>query len=449
MIITRMHLPRRTVLRGLGATLALPLLDSMVPAFTAVARTAAAPVRRFGVFYVPNGMSMAYWYPKGLAEGPLAELPPTLHSLNELKERVLLCGGLASEAARYLRGGDHIKSSGTFLTGMPFRDTGGADVFAAVSMDQIAAKELGKETQLTSLELGIEDPGELGSCDGGLSCAYTNTIAWRTATTPLPTENDPRAVFERLFGTTGTTDRAARLDRMKKDRSILDFVGAQAERLWNGIGPQDRIKISEYFDSVRDIERRIQMAEGQNTRELPLVNQAIGVPANYAEHAKLMMDLLALAYQTDLTRISTFMLAREVSNRPYPEVGVSDSHHPVSHHQDEPAKLERLSRINAYHFEQFAHLVKKLAATPEGDGTMLDHTVFLYGTGISDSNTHFHDDLPIALVAGQATGIKTGSYVRYPKQPLTNLHLMILERLGVPVEKLGDSTGKLQGLTSL
>jgi hypothetical protein len=449
MFITRMHLPRRTVLRGLGAALALPLLDSMVPAFTALAKTAAAPVRRFGVFYVPNGMSMPYWYPKGLVEGPLSELPPTLQSLNELKDRVLLCGGLATEAAKLLRGGDHIKSSGTFLTGTPFKDTGGADVLAAISMDQIAARELGRETQITSLELGIEDPGELGSCDGGLSCAYTNTIAWRTPTTPLPTENDPRAVFERLFGTSGTTDRAARLDRMKKDRTILDFVGAEAARLSKLIGPQDRIKIAQYFDAIRDVERRIQMAEEQNTRELPVVEQAIGVPTNYADHARLMMDLLALAYQTDLTRISTFMLGREVSNRAYPEVGVSDSHHPVSHHQDEPTKLERLSRINDYHVQQCAHLVKKLAATPEGDGTMLDHTVFLYGTGISDSNTHFHDDLPIALIAGKASGIRTGAYVRYPKQPLTNLHLMILEKLGVPLEKLGDSTGKIAGLTTL
>ena len=449
MIITKMHLPRRTVLRGLGATLALPLLDGMVPALTALSKTAAAPVRRFGVFYVPNGMSMPYWFPK--TEGPLKELPPTLRSLAELKDRVLLCGGLADEPANLVKGGgDHARSAGTFLTGVPFKITAGADVFASVSMDQIAAQELAKETQLASIELGIESNAMLGACDGGASCAYTNTIAWRTPTTPLPIENDPRAVFERLFGTTGSTDPKARLARMKRDRSILDFVGVEVGSLERVIGPRDRTKLTEYLDSVRDIERRIQMAEQQNSRELPVVDQPVGVPTDYAEHAKLMMDLLALAYQTDMTRISTFMLAREVSGHAYPEIGVSDSHHPLSHHQDEPAKLERLHKINEYHFQQFAYLVKKLAAMPEGDGTMLDYSLFLYGTGISDSNTHFHDDLPIALIGGKAAGIKGGRYIRYPKgTPLANLHLTILDKLGVPVEKLGDSTGKLDRLTDV
>jgi Protein of unknown function (DUF1552) len=447
MIITKMQLPRRTVLRGLGATLALPLLDCMIPALTAQSKTAAAPVRRFGVFYVPNGMSMPYWFPK--TEGPLEKLPATLQSLDELKDRVLLCGGLADEAANLVKGGgDHARSAGTFLTSVPFKITSGADVFASISMDQIAAQELSKKTQLASLELGIESNAMLGACDGGASCAYTNTIAWRTPTTPLPIENDPRAVFERLFGTSGSTDRGARTARMRRDKSILDFVGLEVGSLEKLIGPQDKIKLTEYFDSVRDLERRIQMAEEQNTRELPVVDQPVGVPSDYAEHAKLMMDLLALAYQTDLTRISTFMLAREVSGRAYPEIGVSDSHHPLSHHQDEAAKLERLHKINEYQFRQFAYLVKKLSTMPEGDGMMLDHTLFLYGTGISDSNTHFHDDLPIALVGGKAAGIKGGRYIRYPKgTPLANLHITILENLGVPTEKLGDSTGRLDRLT--
>jgi hypothetical protein len=443
MIITKKQLPRRMVLRGLGATLALPLLDSMVPALTALSKTAAAPVRRFGVFYVPNGMSMGYWFPK--TPGPIHELPPTLRSLAELENRVLLLDGLADEAANLVKGGgDHSRSAGTFLTCVPFKVTTGADVLAAVSMDQIAAQELAKETQLASLELGIESNAMLGSCDGGSSCAYTNTIAWRTPTTPLPTERDPRAVFERLFGTSGSTDRTARLARLRRDRSILDLLGGAVGRLERILGPNDRTKLSEYLDSVRDIERRIQMAEDQSSREIPVVDQPAGIPSNYAEHAKLLMDLLALAYQTDMTRISTFMLAREVSGRAYPEIGVSDSHHPLSHHQDEPAKLERLHQVNEYHFQQFAYLVKKLAATPEGDGTMLDHSLFLYGTGISDSNTHFHDDLPIALIGGQAAGIKGGRYVRYPKgTPLANLHVTVLEMLGVSVEKLGDSTGRL------
>jgi hypothetical protein len=445
-----MKLSRRTVLRGLGATLALPLLDAMVPALTALGKTAAAPVRRFGVFYVPNGMSMPYWFPKTV--GPMSELPATLQSLNELKDRVLLMGGLADEPANLVKGGgDHARSAGTFLTGVPFKFTAGADVFGSVSMDQIAAREMEKETQLASLELGIESNAMIGSCDGGSSCAYTNTIAWRNPTTPLPIENDPRAVFERLFGTSGSTDLSARLARIKRDRSILDFVSDEAAGLGKSIGFRDKIKLTEYFDSVRDIERRIQMAEEQNNRELPVVDQPTGVPSDYAEHAKLMMDLLLLAYQTDMTRISTFMLAREVSAHSYPEIGVSDSHHPLSHHQDEAAKLERLHKINEYHFRQFAYLVKRLAAMPEGDGgTMLDYTLFLYGTGISDSNTHFHDDLPIALIGGKAAGLKGGRYVRHPKgTPLSNLHLTILENLGVPAEKFGESTGKLTTLTNV
>jgi len=448
-IIRKMHLSRRHLLRGLGAALALPVLDSMVPALSALAGTAAAPIKRLGVFYVPNGMSMPYWFPK--TEGPLTAMPPTLKSLEAFRDRVLLCGGLADEPANRVRGGgDHARSAGTFLTGVPFKLTSGADVFGSISMDQIAAKEFAKETQLGSLELGIESNAMLGSCDGGASCAYTNTIAWSNETTPLPIENDPRAVFERLFGTSGSTDRGARLARIQQDRSILDFVNEQISGLQRQIGPTDKIRVTEYLDSVRDVERRIQMAEQQNSRELPVVEQPIGIPSDYAEHARLMMDMLALAYQTDLTRISTFMLAKEVSGRSYPEIGVADSHHPVSHHQDEPAKLERLHKINEYHFRQFAYLVDKLSKLPEGDGTMLDHTLFLYGTGISDSNTHFHDDLPIALVGGKAAGIRGGRYIRYPKgTPLTNLHVTILGNMGVAVDKIGDSTGKVDRLTDL
>ena len=447
MFIRKTHLPRRTVLRGLGATLALPLLDSMAPALTALGRTAAAPVRRLGVFYVPNGMSMPYWSPA--QEGPLAELPPTLRSLAGFEDRVLMCGGLDDEAAnRVTGGGDHARSAGTFLTCVPFKLTTGADVYASVSMDQIAAKELSKETQLASLELGIESNAMLGSCDAGASCAYTNTVAWRTPTTPLPIENDPRAVFERLFGTSGSTDPAARLARMRKDRSVLDAVSDDLDSLERDIGPGDRLKLDEYLAAVRDAERRIAMAERQNTRELPVVDQPVGKPGGYAEHAALMMDLLTLAYQTDLTRVSTFMLAREVSALAYPEIGVSDSHHPLSHHQDKPANLERLHRVNAHHFQQFARLVKTMAETPEGDGTLLDSTLFLYGTGISDSNTHFHDDLPIALIAGKATGVTAGRYVRYPQgTPLANLYVTILEKMGFPVEEFGDSTGRLRNLS--
>jgi hypothetical protein len=300
---------------------------------------------------------------------------------------------------------------------------------------------------LVSLELGIESNAMVGTCDGGASCAYTNTIAWRNTTTPLPIENDPRAVFERLFGTSGSTDRNARMARARRDKSILDFVSGEIGNIEKSLGPQDNAKIEEYLDSVRDVERRIQLAESQNTRELPVVDQPVGIPGDYAQHAKLMMDLLALAYQTDMTRISTFMLAREVSAHAYPEIGVSDSHHPLSHHQDEPAKLERLHKINEYHFQQFAYLVKKLSTMKEGDGTLLDHTLFLYGTGISDSNTHFHDDLPIALIAGKDTGITGGRFIRHSKgTPLANLYVSVLDKLGVPVDNFGNSTGKLTRL---
>jgi hypothetical protein len=444
MFIANKHLSRRTLLRGFGASLALPFLDAMIP--VRLAGASPATVRRFGVFYVPNGMSMPYWFPK--TEGPLAQLPPTLQSLNEFKDRILLMGGLADEPANQVRGsGDHARSAGTFLTAVPFRQTGGADVFGSISADQVAAKELSKQTQLVSLELGIESNAMVGTCDGGASCAYTNTIAWRNTTTPLPIENDPRAVFERLFGTSGSTDRNARMARARRDKSILDFVSGEIGNIEKSLGPQDNAKIEEYLDSVRDVERRIQLAESQNTRELPVVDQPVGIPGDYAQHAKLMMDLLALAYQTDMTRISTFMLAREVSAHAYPEIGVSDSHHPLSHHQDEPAKLERLHKINEYHFQQFAYLVKKLSTMKEGDGTLLDHTLFLYGTGISDSNTHFHDDLPIALIAGKDTGITGGRFIRHSKgTPLANLYVSVLDKLGVPVDNFGNSTGKLTRL---
>ena len=449
MFVTKKRLSRRAVLRGAGATLALPLLDSMVPALTALSQTPASParLRRLGVFYVPNGMSMGYWWPK--TEGPLANLPPTLQALNGLKDHVLLLGGLADKPADLMEGGgDHARSAGTFLTATTFKLTTGADVYAAVSMDQVAAQELAKQTQLTSLELGIESNAMVGTCDGGSSCAYTNTIAWRTPTTPLPVERDPRAVFERLFGTSGSTDPAARLARLERDRTIIDVVSSELARLQRKLGPGDRAKVSEYIDSVRDVERRIQTAERQSSRELPVVDAPAGIPDDYATHARLQMDLLALAYQTDLTRVSTFMLAKEVSGRAYPEIGVSDSHHPLSHHQDEAGKLERLHKVNEYHFQQFAYLVEKLAAAPEGEGTLLDHTALLYGTGISDSNTHFHDDLPVAVVGGQAAGIRGGRYVRHQEgTPIANLYVTLLDRLGVHVDSFGDSTGRVETLT--
>ena len=445
MIITKRALPRRTVLRGLGVTLALPWLESMAPALTALSQTAAAPPRRFGVFYVPNGMSMGYWLPE--AEGAFDTLPPTLQSLQPHKDRVLMLGGMSQAAAdQVLRSGAHARSSGVFLTCVPFTGAA-ATVVAETTMDQLVAREWGRETQLTSLELGIESAALLGSCDG-VSCALTNTIAWSSPTTALPIDNDPRSVFERLFGLSGSTDPEARLARIQRDRSILDVLTEHVARLNTRLGPRDRLKFDEYLDGVRDVERRIQRAEEQNSRELPVVDQPAGIPRDYAEHAELMTDLLALAYQTDLTRVSTFMMAREVSSRAYPEIGVADSHHPLSHHSNDLPKLARLHKINEFHFRQFGRMVDRLSTIEEGEGTVLDQCLFLYGTGISDSNTHFYDDLPIALVAGKSTGFTGGRYVRYaPGTPLANMHLSLLDEMGIQLDRFGDSTGRLGRLS--
>ena len=447
MFIRKMHLPRRTVLRGLGATLALPLLDSMVPALTALSKTAARPIRRLGVFYVPNGMSMPYWSPQQV--GPLSKLPPTLRSLAGLEDRVLLCGGLDDESANLVSGGgDHARSAGTFLTCVPFKLTSGADVYASVSMDQIAARELAKETQLASIELGIESSAMLGSCDAGASCAYTNTVAWRTPTTPLPVENDPRAVFERLFGTSGSTDPAARLARMRKDRSVLDAVNEELSDLEREIGPGDQLKLDEYLSAVRDAERRIEMAERQNTRELPLVDQPIGTPSDYAEHAELMMDLLALAYQTDLTRISSFMLAREVSVRAYPEIGVfgfppsavappGQAGQPGAAAPDQriPIPAVRESRQEAgRHTRGGRHDARFHAAALWDRHQRQQHPLPRRSADCGDCRQrHRRDGRPLRpLSAGT---------------PLANLYMTILEKMGFPLEKFGDSTGLLKNLS--
>ena len=448
MIITKAHVPRRTVLRGLGASIALPLLDGMVPALTALDKTAAAPVRRLGIFYVPNGMAMKYWVPA--TEGKAFAWPRTLEPLRPYGDQVVVLSGLATMCA-YPRpgegGGDHARSAATFLTGVHIKRTSAADVQAGVSADQLAARQLGQETQLASLELALESVELLGACDGTYACAYSNTISWRTPSTPLPMETDPRAVFERLFGTAVSTDPTARLARIQRDRSILDSVTDKASQLRVRLAPADRTKLSEYLEAVRDVERRIQKAEEQSGREVLVVDQPAGIPSDFADHARMMMDLLALAFQTDLTRVATFMIGREVSSRPYPEIGVSDSHHPLSHHENDPGKLDRLGQINLHHMKQFAHLVEKLKDTREGNASLLDQSLLVYGAGISDSNTHFHDNLPVALVGGAAGGLKGGRHIRYPKDtPLTNLWLTVLDKMGVPAEGIGDSTGRMRQL---
>ena len=451
MFISQKHLPRRTVLRGLGASLALPLLDGMVPAYAALRKTAANPVRRLGVCYVPNGMEMRAWTPSG--EGRELELSQILQPLAPFRSQVNVLTGLADKVAVPRPGegiGDHARASATFLTGVHVKKTEGADIRAGVSMDQIAARTLGAETQLASLELGVDSVETLGACDAGYSCAYTNTIAWRTATTPLPMENDPRAVFERLFGSTDSTDAAARLARIRQDRSVLDYVGDRVAGLQQTLGPGDRTKLDQYFDAVRDVERRIHRAEEQSDREIPLFEQPAGIPDTFEAHSRLMFDLLALAYQTDLTRVGTFMLSREVSGRAYPEIGVPDSHHGCSHHQNDPAKLEKLAKINTFHMQQFAYFLDKLQSTPDGDGTLLDHSMLIYGSGISDGNIHFHMDLPVVMVGGGGGALKGGRHLRYANDaPLTNLYVSVLGKLGIPVEQFGDSTGKLEYLSEI
>ncbi len=451
MFISQKHIPRRTVLRGLGASLALPLLDGMVPAYAALRRTAANPVRRLGAFYVPNGMEMRAWTPAG--DGPGFELSPILGPLAPFRDQLNVLTGLADKVAVPRPGegiGDHARASATFLTGVHVKKTEGLDIRAGISMDQIAARTLGAETQLASLELGVDSVETLGACDAGYSCAYTNTIAWRTATTPLPMENDPRAVFERLFGSTDSTDAAARLARIRQDRSVLDYVGDRAASLERTLGPGDRTKLDQYFDAVRDVERRIGMAEAQSDREIPRFDQPVGIPDTFEAHSRLMFDLLALAYQTDLTRVGTFMLSREVSGRAYPEIGVPDAHHACSHHQNDPAKLEKLAKINTFHMQQFAYFLGKLQSTPDGDGTLLDHSMLIYGSGISDGNIHFHMDLPVVMVGGGGGTLKGGRHLRYANDtPLTNLYVSVLGKLGVPVEQFGDSTGRLPYLSEI
>ena len=448
MIVTKQHLPRRTFLRGLGVTLALPMLDSMVPAFGGARASAAQAVRRLGVVYVPNGMFMPNWTPAN--ESGVLDVTETLQSLAPFRDRMLMVSGLCSEEgiARPGEGaGDHARAAGAFLTGVHPKKTEGHDIRAGISMDQIAARVLGQETQLASLELSLESAERAGSCDPGYSCAYANTLCWSSPTTPLPMASDPRAVFERLFGTSGTTDPAAWLAARRHDRSLLDMVTAKVARLSRELGPRDRVKLSEYLEAVRDVERRIQMAEQQTTRELPAMDQPAGVPDSFEEHAKLMFDLQVLAYQADLTRVITFMMGHETSNRAYPEIGVPDSHHALSHHGGDKALIERLKKVDGYLTTMFAYFVNRLASTPDGDGSLLDSVMILFGSGMSDGNRHNHHDLPTLLVGGGAGAITGGRHIRVaPDTPNANLFLTMLDTLGVPTDTMGDSTGRLDSL---
>jgi len=441
MLIFKKAIPRRTVLQGLGATLALPLLDAMVPPLTAVQKTGAKPITRLGVMYVPNGMVMEQWTPA--AQGVSFELTPTLSPLAPFREDLLVLSNLACVPTAGRPGGAHAKASTRFLTDIspPTSETW---LDAGISMDQIAAKEMGAFTQLASLELAVESGETAGACDVGFACAYTNTISWLGAATPLPTENNPRTVFERLFGDTGSTDPKTRLSRLRQDRSVLDSVREEASRLQGNLGPGDRVKLVEYLDAIRDVERRIQKAEEQNGNALPHVDHPAGVPATYEEHVKLMCDLQVLAYQSDLTRIVTFMLGREFSGVTYPQIGVPDAHHPITHHQQEAEKIAKVVKINHYHVTQFAYLLDKLRSTPDGDGSLLDHTIMMYGTGMGDCNAHDPRSIPLVLAGGRSAQLKGGRHIRYQKEtPLANLHLTLLDKLGIHLDRMGDSTGRL------
>ena len=443
MIITRRVLSRRTVLRGMGASLALPLLDGMVPAFAS-----PQPVRRFGAVYVPNGMSLPHFFPQ--TSDPGFALSPTLRALEPFRDRLVVFSGLSNlEAnARGSEGvGDHSRGAGSFLSGVHIKKTEGSDIRSGTTVDQIAAQVLGRDTQLGSLQLAMESNEISGACDSGYSCAYMNTISWTSPTTPLPMERDPRAVFERMFGGSDSTDRGARLARIKQDRSVLDVVNAEARRLNGTLGPSDRRRVDEYLEAVRGVEHRIQRAEEQSDRELPLVEKPRGIPPAFADHAKLLYELQALAFQADLTRVFSFLFTRETTVRAYPEVGVSDAHHQISHLINDAEAVESVARVNAFHMSLFAAFLERLRATPDGDGNLLDNVLIVYGAGIGNANLHSHDNLPIALVGGGGGRVRGDQHLVLPRDtPLANLYVTMLDKLDVPVEQIGDSAGRIPGL---
>jgi len=427
-------LSRRTVLRGISATIALPFLDAMVPA----ARAAARPANRFLTFYVPNGMAMEYWSPKG--EGTAFELSPILEPLAPHRDQLIILSGLHA-SWNYI----HAGASGSFLTGTPRGGRNEIEIIADVSIDQLLAKHYSTETQIGSLELSMDSWANAGACTGNLSCQYTHTLSWRNPTQPLPMEYNPRAVFERLFGDTGKTDFAAREARMLQQKSILDSVTAKLSALKRELGAQDQSKVSEYTDAIRDVERRIQRAEEQRDLQLPALEQPQGVPPVFEDHLALMLDLQLLAFQSDLTRVISFMIGKEQSARPYPQIGVPEAHHPLSHHDNVPELVAQMSKINKYHAELFSKYVARLRATPDGDGTLLDHMMILYGSGISNSTRHAPENLPLLLVGGGAGRLKGGRHIVYKEKPsMANLLVTIMDKMDVPVEKVGGSNGKLQ-----
>jgi hypothetical protein len=446
MMLTKKAISRRTVLRGVGVTIALPLLDAMVPAATAMQKTAAKPVRRLGVVYHPNGVVYENWLPAGV--GTEFQFSRVLAPFDRFRNRVVVVTGLADRQAEALGdgAGDHSRASGSYLTGVHVRKSD-SQVLNGISMDQIAARTFERDTQLSSLQLTVDDNSLVGSCDVGYSCAYSNTLSWLTPTLPLMSENNPRVVFERLFGASDSTDRKVREMRLAEDHSILDSITDRVRELQRSLGPGDTSRVNDYLEALRAVERQIQKAGEQSGRELPEVDRPVGIPRTFEEHVELLYDLQVLAYQCDLTRVITLMYGREQSARTYPQIGVSDPHHQLSHHANDPEKLEKCTKIQIHHVELFTKYLEKLAAVREGDGSLLDSAVILFGSGLSNSDRHTHGPLPTVVVGGGAGTIKGGRHLVYPEgTPLSNLHVTLLDKVGVPVDKLGDSTGKISEL---
>ena len=442
MIVTKKALPRRTLLRGMGASLALPLLDAMVPAMTALAATPANPVRRLGFVYIPMGSHITEWTPPG--SGKLAELSPSLRSLAPVVDHMTV---LTNMELKNAYPGTHATSNAAFLSAATAKWTESSDYELATTVDQVAARQLGRETRLPSLELAMDLLHTVGQCDNGYACVYQNNLSWSSPTTPLPAEAHPRVVFERLFGDGGSAaDRRAEL---KKTASLLDWVGDDIGRLQKKLGPGDRTKVTQYLDTVREVERRIQKAEAQTADSpLPDLDRPVGVPAAYADHAKLMFDLQVLALQGDVTRVVVFQLARETSTRTYPEIGVPEPHHPLTHNGGNPEKLAQVAKINAFHVSLFAYFLEKLKATRDGDGSLLDHSVYLYGSGMGNPDKHDHVNLPILVAGGKPR--QGGRHIRYEQpKPLASLHLTLLDKVGVKLDKFADSDGKIAELLSL
>jgi hypothetical protein len=442
MIITRQALPRRTFLRGVGATLALPLLDAMIPAATAVTRTPARPIRRLGYVFMPMGCDQSRWSPAD-ANGKLGELSPILQSLAPVKDNITV---LTNLELRNAYPGSHATSNAAFLSCAKAKHTESSDFYLGTTADQLAAQQIGHETQLPSLELSMDMLQTAGQCDNGYACVYQNNLSWSSPTTPLPSEAHPRIVFERLFGEGGGV--AERRSALRRRASLLDMLTDDIASLKRRVGPADQARINEYLDSVREVERRIQKAESNVVdNPLPDLDRPLGVPAAYADHARLMFDLQVLAMQGDITRVISFQLARETSNRTYPEIGVPDPHHPLSHHGNDPDKIARMAKINALHVSLFAYFLERLKATSDGHGTLLDHSLILYGSGIGNPNIHDHVDLPIIVAGGAAGGMKGGRMIKYREPvPLANLHLTLLDKVGVKIDSFADSTGRMTDL---